>query len=122
MFALGNVWIGIYKVWITTPVFDVGPLSTEAEFLPYYEVMVSKKADGRPPGYYYYVNPIKDIFKWEMTDRNPLSKPKDKESPTQDELEFRTEQSSYNDRKDMGMPLIKLSRRHVEELLQRLCQ
>lgn len=122
MFALGNVWIGEYKVWITTPVFTVDPLSSESERLPYYEVLVSRRAPIFGPGYYYYVNPIKDVFKWEMTDRNPLARPKDKEHLTPDELEFRVEQSSYNDRKDQTMPMIKLSRRHVEELLQRLCQ
>lgn len=122
MFALGNVWVGNHKVWITVPMFTVNPLSTEAEFLPYYEVLVSKKAEGWPPGYYYYVNPIKDIFKWEMTDRNPLGRPKNKEHLTPEESEFRLEANSYNDRKEMGMPLTILSRRHVEELLQRLCQ
>lgn len=118
MFALGHVCIGEYTVWITTPVFTVDPSSLEAEKLPYYEVLVHKNK----AGWLTYVNPIKEIFKWEMTDRNPLARPKDKENPTPDEVEFRTEQHSYNDRKEMGMPLTKLSRRHVEELLQKLGQ
>jgi hypothetical protein len=122
MFALGNIWIGDYKVWITTPIFSVSPLSTEAENLPYYEVMVFKKIPNMPAGYYFYVNPMKDLFRWEMTDRNPLAKPKDKEKLTPEEVEFRVEANSYSDRKEMVMPLVKLSRRHVEQLLQLLCQ
>ena len=120
MFTLGTVWIGNYKVWITTPVSTVSPLSSEAGDLPYYEVMVSKRMLGWPPGYYSYVNPIKEIFKWDMTDRNPLARPKDKQRLTLDEEEFRVEQSSYNDRKEIGMPLTKLARVHVRELLARL--
>jgi hypothetical protein len=122
MFVLGSVWIGNYKVWITTPVFSADPCSTEAESLPYYEVLVFKKIPNAPVGYYYYVNPIKEFFKWEMTDRNSLAKPKDKESLTPEEMEFRVEANSYMDRKEMGMPMVKLSRRHVEDLLQILCQ
>lgn len=118
MFPLGYVLIGDYEAWITTPVFTVEPHNSEAGNLPYYEVLLHKQING----YCCYVNPIKEIFKWEMTDRNPLARPKDKENPTPDEVEFRIEAHSYNDRKDMGMPLIKLSRKHVGELLQRLCQ
>lgn len=121
MFALGNFWIGEYRLWVTTPIFTVDTNSVEAKYFPYYEVLLFKKMLNWP-GYYSYLDPVKAIFKLEMTDRNPLSRPKDKESLTQEELEFRVESNSYNNRRDIGMPLVLLSKRHVEELLQVLSQ
>jgi hypothetical protein len=121
MFALGNFHINEYRLWVTAPVFTLDPNSTEAKYLPYYEVLLFKKIPNWSD-HYSYLDPVKAIFKLEMTDRNPLSRPKDKESLTQEELEFRVESNSYNNRRDMGMPLVLLSKRHVEELLQVLSQ
>jgi hypothetical protein len=111
MFALGTVFFGAYKVWITTPVFTIHPLDCGADKLPYYEVMVTRIGN-----MHYYVNPVKELLKLDLTDRNPLHKPKDKESLTLVEREFHVEHQSYMSRKEMVMPLWKLSRRHVEEL------
>lgn len=108
MFNLRDTWIGQYRVWIAAPVF-----TEEGPDLPYYEVMITRE----DPILHYYIDPIKTFLKLDLTDRNPLHKPKDKESLTPEELEFRTEHQSYLARKEMIMPLWKLSRRHVEELL-----
>lgn len=116
MLPLGTVWIGKYKAWITTPVFSLDPLDPKARELPYFEVLVTREEDGRS----YYVNLNKDPqvrFAFDMSERNPLFHPKDKENITADELEFREEFNSYQHRKDQGMPLTKLSARHVEMLL-----
>jgi len=121
MVALGNFYMGEYCLWITTPVFTLDPKNTDSKYLPYYEVLLTKKMSNWN-GHWSYLDPIKVISKLEMTDRNPLSRPKDKENITQEELEFRVESNSYNNRRDMGMPLILLSKRHVEELLQVLSQ
>ena len=94
---------------IRDSVYSVSPLSMEAESLPYYEALVLRSN--------VYVNPVKEFLKLDLTDRNPLHKPKDKEALTMEELEFRVEHNSYMDRKEMIMPLWKLSRRHIEELL-----
>jgi hypothetical protein len=117
LFALGNIWIADYKIWINTPIFSVDPLSSEAESLPYYEVMVSKRMLDWPIGYYSYVDLFKEILQWDMTDRNPLARPKDKEDLTLEEAEFKEEYNSHVSRKGMTMPLVKLSRRHIEKLL-----
>jgi hypothetical protein len=107
MFNLGDTWIGQYRVWLAAPVF-----TEEDTEIPYYEVMITKE----DPILHYYVNPIKEFLKLDLTDRNPLHRPKDKENLTPEELEFRTEHQSYVARKDMIMPLWKLSYRHVEIL------
>lgn len=114
MFAVGNVWIGQYKVWITVPVFTNEPWNN-ADQLPYYEVMVTHIIDK-----HYYLNPVKDILRLDLTDRNPLGKTKDKDNPTLEEKEFWVEHQSYLSRKDQPMPLWKLSKRHVEKLLATL--
>lgn len=116
MLALGTVWIGKYKAWITTPVYTLSPLDSKAVDLPYFEVLVTREEDGKS----YYVNLNKDPevrFAFEMSERNPLFHPKDKENPTSDEIEFRDEFHSYQHRKDQSMPLTKLSARHVQMLL-----
>lgn len=119
MLALGTVKIGKYKVWITTPVFSLSPLDSKALDLPYLEVIVTRERDGRS----YYVNLNKDEevrFGLDLSERNPLLHPKDKENLTRAELQFRDEFQSYQYRKDQVMPLWKLSSFHVSFLLYSL--
>lgn len=104
----GKIFLGL-EVSIQPPVF----VEDHGEDLPYYEVMITRQT----PLLHYYVNPIKEFLKLDLSDRNPLDKPKDKENLTQEELEFRTERQSYLARKDMIMPLWKLSLRHINQLL-----
>lgn len=109
MFALGNVWIGDYKVWITTPVFAVSPLDSSARDLPYFEVSLTRSDSLMT----YYVHLIDDDkFRVLLFDLD------EKKRPTQhtDAISYQ----SYLDRKSMQMPLWKLSKAQIDMLLRSL--
>lgn len=122
MFLLGTLWINGYSVWVAPPFFtktdkkvsDRGILK-----LPFYELSVSRydsKSD-----MYNYIDPVKELLKIDLSDRNPLMKPKDKEKLTEEETVFQTEHFSYFHRVIMekqNMPLWKLSKQHIEEILE----
>jgi hypothetical protein len=129
MLPLGeHTRIGEYEVWLTTPVFTIDNQDPKAQELPYYEVFLTRIAE-----FHFYVD-VGKFMSLNLTDRNPLhakvfgAKPKKSKDGeeiehapmTPEEVEFRDEYQFYQSRKDMGMPLWKLSRRHVEELLQSL--
>lgn len=121
MLVLGSVLIGKYKMWITTPVFTLDPQDHKALDLPYFEVLLTREEGGKS----YYVNLNKDEcvrFGLDLSERNPLMHPKDKENLTRAELQFRDEFHSYQHRKDQSMPLWKLSSFHVKFLLETLYQ
>lgn len=116
MFKLGESIIGNYKLWITTGVYGINHDHPKALDQPYYNVLLTQMS-----GLQFYVNPIKeDWLNLNLSDRNPLAKPKDKENPTDDEKEFQDEFRAWEFVKNMGMPLIKLSKRHVFQLLELL--
>lgn len=116
MFKLGYSIIGNYRLWITTPVFTVEHDHPKALDWPYFEVRVT-----RLDGLEFYVDLIKeDWLNLNLSDRNPLIKPRDKEKLTEEEKEFQTEYNSYVSNKYLMMPLTKLSRRHVVQLWEHL--
>ncbi len=114
MLALGHLLIGNYKVWITTPVFSLDPLHSQALELPYYEVLLSSLKEDN----HFYQDPTKEQYlDLKLNERNPLFHPRDKENLSAEEKEFGVEFQSYYNRRDQIMPLIKLSARHIAELL-----
>lgn len=118
MLALGTVWIGSYKVVCTTPVFTLDANDPKVLELPYFEVLVTREENGAS----YYVHLMRDklIPGLDLTERNPLFHPKNKEKLTVEEQEFRDEFHSYQHRKDYAMPMWKLSQRHIDELFDNL--
>lgn len=108
MFALGHVWIGDYKVWITTPVFSLSPLDSKARDLPYFEVMVTR-SDGLLN---YYVNLMDDDKFRFLFDVNEKKQPTDKT----DMVVY----NSYLNNKSMQMPLWRLSKSQIDMLLRSL--
>ncbi len=126
--------IGEYVVWITTPMFSVPNDSEEAQNLRHYDVYVSHiPSTGKWAGMHFYVNLNKDLLELNLSERNPLyakvfqAKPKvDKDGElvpvvlTLEEADFRDEFQAYQHRKDMGMPLWQLNRRHVLDLFKKL--
>jgi hypothetical protein len=108
MFALGQVWIGNYKVWVTTPVFTVDPLDPKARDLEYYEVMVTKLDSKFKVEY--YVNLMEDDqfrFLFNVNEKKQLT---DKT----DVVAYNT----YIERRSMQMPLWKLSTRFISQLFK----
>ncbi len=122
MFALGSVWIGQYKVWVTTPVFTVNALDPKAIDLPYFEVSVSRLEttylQGHTidsPKYFvteYYVNLMDDAkfsFLFNLNDKKQASKNTDMVA-----------YNSYLERRSQQMPLWKLSRETIRQLFDSL--
>ncbi len=115
MFKLGNSTFGNYNLWITTPMGCVDHKHPNATKEPYFEVLLTNDS----PNYSFYVDPAKENWlDLKLSDRNPLAKPKDKEKLTDDEKEFQVEYASYLSRKEQVQPLVKLSKRHVFQLLE----
>lgn len=123
--------IGEYEVWLTTPIFSkFSDDSEEAQTLRHYEVLVTHIPTTGPwVGYHFYVNLNKDLLELNLAERNalyakvfPAKPPKDGESLplTFEEGDFRDEYQAYQSRKDMGMPMWKLNRRHVLDLFKKL--
>lgn len=120
-----SVQIGDYELWLTTPIFT--HFNSE-EQTPYYEVSLTHiRGD-----WHLYVD-LGKFMSLNLTERNPMytkvfgakpKKSKDGEAEylplTHEEVEFRDEYQVYQSRKDMGMPMWKLSRRHVTELINKL--
>lgn len=122
MFALGHVWYGKYKVWVTTPVFTLDPLDPKAFDLPYFEVSVSKLETTYMkdhtldnPKYFvieYYVNLIEDDkfnFLFHLNDKKQATK-------STDMIAYH----SYLERRNQQMPLWKLSKESVVQLFNSL--
>ena len=113
MFNLGVNKVGQYDVFV----------SPNNDF--YYEVFITREAE-----FLFYVNPVKEILKLDFSERNPLyakafppkRNKEDEEYPplSLEEKEFMEEYNSYKHRKEMIMPIWKLSKRHVEELFSLL--
>jgi hypothetical protein len=118
MMALGTVWIGEYKIWITTP-DQSSPTDPKACNLSYFEVFLTKEDKN---GTSYYINPFEEFFKEiDFSDRNPLFKFKDKDNPKSTEEQFQAEYKSFLERKGSSLqPLWKMSRLHVKILLMKL--
>lgn len=114
-FILGYSSFGNYKLWITTPVFTVDMDDPKAALLHYFEVNLTHHKGG----FDFYVDPTKEEFlNLNLSDRNPLIKPRDKENLNAEEQEFIVEYRTYLDRKYMLQPLTKLSKRHVLQLVE----
>ncbi len=119
--------IGEYVVWITTPVFGVDPSTEEAQNKRHYEVLVYHVPSTGPyAGMWFYVNLNKELLELNLSERNPLhakvfnSKSLTDIERTFEEVDFRDEFQAYQSRKDMGMPMWRLNRRHVLDLFKKL--
>lgn len=121
--------LGECEIWLTTPVFSLSNEDSRAQKLPYYDVLVHRiPANGKFAGYPFYVN-VPKLLELNLAERNPLyakvfpTKPRSEEERvplTPEEEEFRDEFQVYQTRKDMSMPLCRLSRRHLLALLDKL--
>lgn len=110
MFSLGNVYIGKYKVWVTTPVFSVHPWDTKAQNLPYFEVLVSREICEKPEKIYATVDlSAAEEFKGILS-----LDPQKRATGATDLISFQT----YLERKSSEAPMWKLSRSNVEKLLE----
>lgn len=110
MFALGNVFIGKYKVWITSPAFSIHPWDPKAQSLPYFEVLVSREICEKPEKIYATVDlstaeEFKDILSLD---------PQKRATGATDLISFQT----FLERKRSEAPMWKLSRLNVEKLLE----
>lgn len=113
MFAIGNVFIGKYKVWITPSAFSIHPWDPKAQDLSYFEVLVSHEFCDKPERIYSIVDlsnseDFKEVF--------PLDSQK-RATSTTDLISFQ----AYSERKGSVGQLWKLSRVKVEKLLE-ICQ
>jgi len=109
MFALGNLWIGNYKLWITTPVFSLPITDSKADTLPYYEVLLLREEKIDKYHYSFYTHLINDESFRFLFFLNERKQPTDKTDVTA--------YNSYLERKDMQMPLWKLSKLQVSQLI-----
>lgn len=116
MFALGKLYIDHYRLWITTPVFEVSPLHMNADKLGYYEVILStsetiKLDDESTFDSETYVNLAKTRHR-DIIGIDDKGMPK----PGADQNQI----TSYMQRKESNMPCYKLLRKNVEVLIDRL--
>jgi hypothetical protein len=101
MIALGTVWIGNYRVWVTqsSPVLELDPDDANKQIeKPYYDVLLVQEESKTE---HFYINLLKDDkFRWlfNLDERN---------NPT--ELADEAQYNAYLDRKSMGQPMWKLS-------------
>ena len=101
MIALGTVWIGKYRVWVTqsSPALGVDPNDETTQIkYPYYDVLLVKEESETQ---HTYINLLKDDkFRWlfDLDERNNSTK-----------LTDETQYNAYLDRKNMGQPMWKLS-------------
>jgi hypothetical protein len=108
MRAIGTVWIGEFRVWVnpSTPVAVSDPSNPNKQIEePYYDVLVVKEES---PKIHTYINLVKDDqFKY-LFDLDDRGYPTDHT----DMAQFQ----AYQDRKNMGQPMWKLSSKSLERL------
>jgi len=104
MINIGLKLIGDYEIWTTSTIVP-----------DYFDILFQQKQGG----VWYYRDPASDKFlNLNLTDRNPLNKPKDNENLTAEENEFKNEYQIRVSRKEQYQPLTRLSRRHLESLIK----
>ena len=104
MFCMGHVFIGNYYLWINSSELNINSLNYKDCFIPYFEVLLTQDIKGTK---YYKSDLLKPFLA--LDERGY---PTDKTDPT--------EYEAYIARKTQSQPLWKLSKKHVETLLQ-LC-
>lgn len=102
MITLGLSILGDYELWISS-----------AGVIDYYDILLHQNENDV---WYYKDAAGKEFLNLNLTDRNPLNNPVDKENLTVEELEFKQEYQTRQLRKDQGQPLIRLSKKHLEAL------
>lgn len=118
MFSI-EMWSNEYHIRITPPPFTEYVSLDKVKDLPFYDIHITRK----DPKFdvHYYVDPVKEFLKIDLSERNPLKHPKDKENLTKEETVFQVEHLSYWHRvtlEKQSMPYWKLSKQHIEEILE----
>jgi hypothetical protein len=109
MIALGTVWIGKYRVWTTQAlsVFHEDPDNHKKQIEDlYYDVLLVREDS---PALHVYINLVKDEKFKHLFHLDERGYP----TPFSDQNQYR----SYQERKDMGQPMWKLSAFNLEKLL-----
>lgn len=137
MIPIGHSSFGKYRLWIAPPIFTVERAQDgDADTYAYYEVLLIRLEEWRTTlrltegerednHLHYYVD-VNNLLSLNLSERNPMygkvfpAKSKDSVVSSPEEIEFRDEYQAYQSRKAMGMPLWKLSRKHVHQLIDAL--
>lgn len=118
MFSLGYTYIGSYRLWVTTPVFTVDPLDDKAQDLSYFLIHLTKKDYWGDMRVWYSQNLIDSpLFNFMFA----LDKRKNPTAQT-DLVEFEHYKNIKFAQGNTDFMLYKLSRSHVEELIERCRQ
>lgn len=102
MIALGTTWIGQYRVWVTKST----PGSSEDL---YYDVLLVREED---PNFHFYIDLVRDEKFKHLFHLDKRGFPTEQTDMTQ--------YHSYQNRKDMGQPMWKLSTGSLDKLFRQL--